>query len=192
MQEVTRILNAVEAGDNNAFAELLTAVYEELRSIARAKIKNERSDHTLQATALVNEAYLRMVANTNDIGWRSRAHFFGAAAEAMRRILVDSARKKQSKKRGGEFAQIQLDAIEHPANSNSERMLMLNDAIEKLASIDNVKADLVKLRFFAGLTNEQAAKSLDISTSTADRYWAYSKAWLKVELGNDPDDNSLK
>ena len=192
MQEVTRILNAVEAGDNNAFAELLTAVYEELRFIARAKIKNERSDHTLQATALVNEAYLRMVANTKEIGWRSRAHFFGAAAEAMRRILVDSARKKQSKKRGGDFAQIQLDAIEHPANSDSERMLMLNDAIEMLASIDNVKADLVKLRFFAGLTNEQAAKSLDISTSTADRYWAYSKAWLKVELGNEPDDNSLK
>ena len=192
MQEVTRILQAVEAGDSDAFSELLAAVYEELRSIARGKIKNERADHTLQATALVNEAYLRLVVNTKEIGWRSRAHFFGAAAEAMRRILIDSARKKQSKKRGGEFAQIQLDAIEHPANSDSERLLLLNDAIEKLALIDNVKADLVKLRFFAGLTNEQAAKSLDISSSTADRYWAYSKAWLKVELGDHPDDKSLK
>ena len=182
MEEVTQILKAVDAGDSDAFAELLSVVYEELRTIARAKIKHERLGHTLQATALVNEAYLRLIGKNNQYGWESRAHFFSAAAEAMRRILIDSARKKQTQKRGGEFEQIRLDAIEHPATADAERLLQLNQAIEKLATIDETKASLVKLRFFAGLTNQQAAESLGVSVSTADRHWAYSKAWLKVEL----------
>jgi RNA polymerase sigma factor (TIGR02999 family) len=184
MDEVTRILLAVESGEPKAFQELLTVVFDELRLIARAKFRHERPDHTLQATALVNEAYLRLIGNKNEFNWKSRAHFFAAAAEAMRRILIESARQKKSQKRGGEFARIQLDSVEHPATRDTDKLIALNDAIDRLAEQDPVKASLVKLRFFAGLSNEQAANSLDISTATADRYWAYCRAWLKVELSD--------
>jgi RNA polymerase sigma factor (TIGR02999 family) len=183
MTDVTRILNAIVGGDACAADELLPLVYEELRLLAAQRLFRERPGLTLQATALVHEAYLRLVGSEN-AGWDCRGHFFAAAAEAMRRILVEDARRKESQRHGGQYNRIPLD---ESLTSKSETtvpddLLALNDALQKFESIDKTKADLVKLRFFAGLTGEQAAKALGISHATAERYWAYARSWLRLEV----------
>jgi len=184
MTDVTRILNAIERGDATATDQLLPLVYEELRVLAAQRLSQELPGQTLQATALVHEAYLRLVgAERQD--WASRGHFFKAAAEAMRRILIDNARRKKSLKRGGNRQPVDLDeslAIDE-TQTREEEILVLDEALAKLAQQDPTKADLVKLRYFAGLTIEQAAKALDISHATAERYWDYARSWLRVEIG---------
>ncbi len=184
MNEVTRILNAIERGDLKATDELLPVVYEELRLLAAQKLAHESPGQTLQATALVHEAYLRLLGDEGQ-AWENRAHFFAAAAEAMRRILIDNARRKRRLKRGGGQEKVDLDDAEPAANGPDDDLIALDEALEKLARIDKVKADLVKLRFFAGLTGEQAAKVLGISHNTADRYWAYARSWLHLEITED-------
>lgn len=187
MSDVTRILNAIECGDVKATDELLPLVYEELRILAAQKLSKETPGQTLQATALVHEAYLRLVGEEGQT-WNSRGHFFAAAAEAMRRILIDNARRKQRLKRGGNLQKADTQDVESvPAtgltlSGSCDDLIALDEALEKLAAKDKVKADLVKLRFYAGLTGEQAAKALGISHNTADRYWAYTRSWLHLEI----------
>ena len=181
MSDVTRILTAIERGDTKAADELLPVVYEELRRLAAQKMLREPPGQTLQATALVHEAYIRLVGSeTKD--WRGRAHFFAAAAEAMRHILIDKARRKQRLKRGGDRQRVDLDGAEFAIEGRSTDLIALDEALSKLAAEDPVKAELVKLRYFAGLTIEQAAEMLDISRATADRYWSYARAWLFHEI----------
>jgi RNA polymerase sigma factor (TIGR02999 family) len=184
MSDVTRILTAIEQGDARAADKLLPLVYEELRRLAAHKMSHEPPGQTLQATALVHEAYIRLVGSENQ-NWRGRTHFFTAAAEAMRRILIDNARRKKSLKRGGGRRKANLDDVELAIEGPSEDILALDEALAKLAIEDPVKADLVKLRYFAGLTIQQAARILGISRATADRYWSYSRAWLFHETGKD-------
>ena len=184
MSDVTRILTAIEQGDARAADKLLPLVYEELRRLAAHKMSHEPPGQTLQATALVHEAYIRLVGSENQ-NWRGRTHFFTAAAEAMRRILIDSARRKKSLKRGGGHRRANLDDVELAIEGPSEDILALDEALAKLAIEDPVKADLVKLRYFAGLTIQQAAGILGISRATADRYWSYSRVWLFHETGKD-------
>jgi len=181
MTDVTRILNAIEQGDERAGDRLLPLVYEELRRLAAQKLSQERPGQTLQATALVHEAYIRLVSS-KDQNWSGRAHFFTAAAEAMRRILIENARRKRSLKRGGGHRRVDIDSLEPAVEGPSENLLALDEALDRLAERDQVKADLVKLRYFAGLTSEQAAELLGIAHSTADEYWAYAKAWLKADM----------
>jgi RNA polymerase sigma factor (TIGR02999 family) len=181
MSDVTRILNAIERGDAEATDQLLPLVYEELRLLAAQKLGQEAPGQTLQPTALVHEAYLRLVGDTEH-GWKSRGHFFGAAAEAMRRILVETARRKRRIKHGGEARRIDLDKVDAPADQPSEDLLALDEALAKLSAQEPLKAELVKLRYFAGLTAEQTAEALNISKATADRYWAYARAWLFDEI----------
>jgi RNA polymerase sigma factor (TIGR02999 family) len=177
MTNVTRILNAIEQGDARAADELLPLVYEELRRLAAQKLSQELPGHTLQATALVHEAYIRLVGSeTQD--WSSRTHFFTAAAEAMRRILIESARRKQRLKRGGGQQKVDLNNAELAIEGPSDDLIALDEALVKLANVDKVKADLVKLRYFAGLTLEQAAGVLKLPERTAKRYWAHARAWL--------------
>lgn len=173
---VTRILDEVRRGDGLAAERLIEAVYGELRQLAAAKLRHERPGHTLQATALVNEAWIRL--EKSDSGWDSRAHFFGAAAEAMRRILVDNARAKARLKRGGDHQRLPLEAVEPCAPEPDADLLALDEALEKLAAEDPQLVELVKLRYFAGLTLQQVAEVLAISKATADRRWAFAKAWL--------------
>jgi RNA polymerase sigma factor (TIGR02999 family) len=184
MSDVTRILNAIEQGDARAADELLPAVYEELRRLAAQKLSREKPGQTLQATALVHEAYLRLVGG-EDQNWRSRTHFFAAAAEAMRRILIENARRKKSLKHGGKHQRIDLDeaALKHDDDLLVNDLIALDAALAKLAEKDKIKAELVKLRYFAGLTIEQTAELLGISTATAKRYWTYARAWLIREIG---------
>jgi RNA polymerase sigma factor (TIGR02999 family) len=183
MSDVTRILSAIERGDAKATDGLLPLLYEELRLLAAQKLSQEPPGQTLQATALVHEAYLRLVG-TERQDWASRGHFFKAAAEAMRRILIDNARRKKSLKRGGGRRPVDLDeSLAVDDAWQAEAMLALDEALAKLAKQDPTKADLVKLRYFAGLTIEQAAKALDISHATAERYWDYARSWLRVEIG---------
>jgi RNA polymerase sigma factor (TIGR02999 family) len=184
MSDVTRILSAIERGDAKATDELLPLVYGELRILAAQKLSHESPGQTLQATALVHEAYIRLVGSESD-GWDGQRHFFAAAAEAMRRILVDNARRKQSRKHGGDKQRIDLDGAATASSRPelTENLLALDEALEKLAEQDKVKADLVKLRHFAGLTIEQAAEVLEISPTTAKRYWAYARAWLLRAIG---------
>jgi RNA polymerase sigma factor (TIGR02999 family) len=190
MSDVTRILNAIERGDAKATDELLPLVYEELRLLAAQKLSQEKPGQTLQATALVHEAYLRLVGAERQ-SWASRGHFFKAAAEAMRRILIDNARRKKSLKRGGGLRPVDLDeSLAVDDASPAEQILALDEALAKLATEDRTKADLVKLRYFAGLTIEQAAKALDISHATAERYWDYARSWLRVEIGQIDDTGS--
>ena len=178
--EVTRILTAIEQGDAKAADELIPAVYQELRRLAAQKLSREPPGQTLQATALVHEAYLRLLGG--DQGWKSRGHFFAAAADAMRRILIENARRKLRLKRGGDRQRVDLNdqdlAIEQP----SENLIALDEALAKLANEEPVVADLVKIRYFAGLTLHQAAEILGISRRTADRYWAYARAWLYQQI----------
>jgi len=181
MTDLTRILNAIEQGDEKAADRLLPLVYEELRRLAAQKLSHESPGQTLQATALVHEAYVRLVRSENQ-EWKGRRHFFAAAAEAMRRILIENARRKLSLKRGGGHRRIDLDGLEVVVEGPSEELLALNEALNRLDEKDQVKADLVKLRYFAGLSSKQAAQLLEISHSTADEYWAYAKAWLKAEI----------
>jgi len=181
MSDVTRILNALERGDEKAIDELLPLVYEELRLLAAKKLSKEPPGQTLQATALVHEAYLRLLGNEGQT-WQSQGHFFAAAAEAMRRILIDNARRKQRLKRGGDQQRLDLDEVGLTVSGRCDDLLAVDEALAKLAQKDKVKADLVKLRFFAGLTSEQAARVLGISHNTADRYWAYARSWLHLEI----------
>ena len=183
LSTVTRILNAIEQGDARAADQLLPAVYEELRLLAAQKLSQEPPGQTLQATALVHEAYLRLVGDEAR-NWKSHGHFFAAAAEAMRRILIDNARRKKSLKRGGPRQRIELDEAILPDDraSRVDDLIALDEALNRLAEKDKVKADLVKLRYFAGLTAEQAAKVLGISRATAERYWDYARSWLRVEI----------
>ncbi len=184
MSDVTRILNAIERGDARVTDQLLPLVYEELRVLAAQKLSQEPPGQTLQATALVHEAYLRLVGSESQ-EWASRGYFFKAAAEAMRRILIDNARRKRSLKRGGGRRPVDLDgALAVDDTPRAEEMLMLDEALTKLAHQDPTKVHLVELRFFAGLTIEQAAKALDISHATAERYWDYARSWLRVEIGH--------
>lgn len=177
MADVTRILNAIERGDAEAINTLLPAVYEELRQMADRKLLSEGPGHTLQATALVHEAYLRLVGS-DDSSWPSRTYFFGAAAEAMRRILVEHARKKKSKKRGGDRHRVDFMSADVMADESPDDLIAMDEALTKFSEADPLKAELVKLRFFAGLSFEQAAELLDISPATARRYWNYARAWL--------------
>jgi RNA polymerase sigma factor (TIGR02999 family) len=183
MTYVTRILSAIEQGDPHAAEQLLPLVYEELRQLAAHRLAQEKPGHTLQPTALVHEAYLRLVDVKQAEDWHSRGHFFAAAAEAMRRILIDRARHKQTRKAGGGRRRLDLDDIE-PAleEENGDRLLALDEALRQLEAEDPRKAELVKLRFFAGLTAAQAAAALGVSTSTAEKDWAYARSWLRVAI----------
>ena len=187
MSDLTRIMSAIEAGDPHAAEQLLPLVYEELRKLAAARLAQEKPGQTLQATALVHEAYLRLVDVEQAQRWNSRGHFFAAAAEAMRRILVEQARQKKSVKGGGQYQRVELPDEQLAAPSRQVDLLALDEALDKLAQQDARKAELVKLRFFAGLTIHQAASALGIADSTADADWAYAKAWLRVELANATD-----
>ena len=177
MKAVTRILSAIEQGETQATDELLPLVYEELRSLAAQRLSQESPGQTLQATALVHEAYLRLLGPEVQT-WKSRGHFFGAAAEAMRRILVDNARRKQRLKRGGDQQRVELCAADLAADGLSEDLIALDEALSKLAEMDQAKAELVKLRYFAGLTVEQAAQALGVSETTAKEHWRFARAWL--------------
>jgi RNA polymerase sigma factor (TIGR02999 family) len=176
----------IESGDPSAAAELLPLVYDELRRQAAAQLADERPGQTLQATALVHEAYLRLVDVDKTRRWNSRAHFFRAAAEAMRRILVDQARRKRSLKRGGEFQRVGLETIEASGVLPADDLLTISDALDKLTEHDSGKAELVKLRYFGGLSVQDAANVLGISRATADRHWQYAKTWLYCELTREP------
>ena len=182
MSDVTQILQQIESGDPSAAEQLLPLVYEELKRLAAARMADERADHTLQATALVHEAYVRLVDREQAQHWNSRGHFFGAAAEAMRRILVENARGKQRVKHGGEFTQVDLDPRTSLSIGSDQLVLAVDETLEALAEQNARAAQLVKLRYFAGLTLPQAAEALGISSRTADRLWAYAKAWLHAEL----------
>lgn len=181
MRDITQILEAIESADPHAANELLPLVYDELRRLAESRMRQESPDHTLEPTALVHEAYIRLVGSA-DPGWQNRGHFFAAAAEAMRRILVESARHKASLKAGGDRLRIDLSRVFPATATPDERLLALHEALEKLEALDPRKSALVKLRFFAGLTNPQAAAMLGISTSTADNDWAYARSWLRIEM----------
>ena len=184
MTDVTQILSQVESGDSNAAQRLLPLVYDELRKLASQKLANEKPGQSLQPTALVHEAYLRLVGgqaeNAEARTYKDRGHFFAVAATAMRRIIIDAARRKKTRKRGGAFQRQPLEAIATP--EADEEMLALDEALDKLAVQDPAKARLVELRYFAGLTGEQAAAVLGISPTTADRHWAYARAWLQAEV----------
>lgn len=181
MSDVTQILAADRDGDEAAAGRLFELVYAELRQVAAQKMAREAAGHTLQPTALVHEAWLRLGADAQP-HWQNRAHFFSAAAEAMRRILVDRARRKQAQRRGEGAEHVELEGIELAGPVDDEQLLALNDALDRFAAVDAPKAELVKLRYFVGLTTEQAAQVLNISEPTAKRWWAYAKAWLFSEL----------
>ena len=182
MADVTQILAAIEGGDPRAAEQLLPLVYSELRKLAAQKMAQENPGQTLQATALVHEAYLRLVGADKVQLWNSRGHFFAAAAEAMRRILIESARRHRSQKRGGDWRRVDLDAACSVMEPAAEELLVLDEALSKLAAAHPEKADLVKLRYFAGLTLDEAAKLLGISCATAKRHWAFARAWLYVQV----------
>lgn len=184
MSDVTRILNAIERGEVRATDELLPLVYEELRLLAAQKLSREAPGQTLQATALVHEAYLRLVGDESQ-GWHSRGHFFAAAAEAMRRILVENARRKRSSKRGGERCRVDMGDLDAASQMPCEELIALDEALTRLGNEAPLKADLVKLRFFAGLTIDQAAEALRISRATAIRHWSFARAWLYHQVRGD-------
>jgi len=181
MNNVTRILDSIAAGDDKAAEELLPLVYEELRKLAGHKMAHERPGQTLQATALVHEAWLRLTGNEN-ARWAGRAHFFAAAAEAMRRILIDNARRKLAQRHGGGQRPLDIDEVEVAAAGTDDQVLAVHEALDKLAALDKQKAELVKLRYFLGMTIEEAAEILGISTPTAKRWWTYARAWLYREI----------
>jgi RNA polymerase sigma factor (TIGR02999 family) len=184
--DVTQILNAIEAGDPRAAEELLPLVYAELRKLAAARLADERPGQTLQATALVHEAYLRLVGGGQPQDWNGRGHFFAAAAEAMRRILVESARRKKRERHGGGRKKQSLADLELAAESPDEAVLAVSEALDRLAAANPRAAELVNLRFFAGLTGREAAAVLNISPRKADQVWAYARAWLLECLNDDP------
>ena len=186
MPDVTRILDAAAAGDPKAVAELLPLVYDELRKLAAARLAAEKPGQTLQPTALVHEAYLRLVGG-GERAWDSRGHFFAAAAEAMRRIVVESARRKNRLKHGGGHERVEVELAELPTRLPPDDLIALDEALARLEQLDPVKARLVTLRYFAGLTIEQAAEALGISRVTAHRYWTFARAWLHQQMaGGEP------
>jgi RNA polymerase sigma factor (TIGR02999 family) len=182
MSDVTRVLSQIEAGDAHAAEQLLPLVYDELKKLAAHRMAQEKLGHTLQATALVHEAYVRLVDVEQEQRFHSRAHFFAAAAEAMRRILIDNARRKASGKRGGGRQRQELDVFEVALAEPADDLLALDEALDKLAGIDKTAAELVRLRYFAGLPIPKAAQMLGISSRTADRLWSYARAWLHQEI----------
>jgi RNA polymerase sigma factor (TIGR02999 family) len=182
MTDVTRILSAIEEGDPSAADQLLPLVFDMLRKVAAQMLVHENPGQTLHATALVHDAYIRLVDVEKAQHWDSRGHFFSAAAEAMRRILIDQARQKKAKRRGGDLKRHAVEHIEIEAAEPSLDVLAINEALIRFEQIDKLKADLVKLRYFTGLTISQSAEALGISSATADRYWAYARAWLHAEL----------
>lgn len=184
MSDVTQILAAIDAGDLQAAGQLLPLVYEELRRIAAAQMAHERPGQTLNATALVHEAYLRLVGEQH---FANRSHFFRVAAEAMRRILIDQARRKQRIKHGGQHKRVPLSDVASAAEAPTEELLALDTALDRFAAVDPIKAELVKLRYFAGLNEEEAAAALGISRATASRYWNYARAWLINALSEQTD-----
>ncbi len=188
MNEVTRILSAVEHGDPHAANQLLPLVYEELRRLAAQKLAQEASGQTLQATALVHEAYIRLVDVEKAQHWDSRGHFFAAAAEAMQRILVENARRKRQIKRGGQFERVEIELADLPTRMPPEELIALDEALQQLQRQDPIKAKLVTLRYFGGMTIEQAAAVLGISRVTAHRYWTYVRAWLHQQLRHGAED----
>src|SRR5215207_4899014 len=183
MPDVTRLLEAAEAGDPAAAAELLPLVYDELRKLAASRLAAEKPGQTLQATALVHEAYLRLVGG--DQVWNGRGHFFAAAAEAMRRILVERARGAAREKRGGDWRRVDFEELDAATSVTPDQLVALDDALGRLAALDPLAGELVKLRYFAGLGLDQAAAALGVSTATAYRHWAYARAWLRSELLKD-------
>jgi RNA polymerase sigma factor (TIGR02999 family) len=185
MSEVTRILSAIQQGDPHAAEKLLPLVYDELRQLAALKLAHEKPGQTLQATALVHEAYLRLVGE-GGVEWDNHRHFFVAAAEAMRRILVENARRRRSARQGGKLRRHDASAVPLAAPERAADLVALDEALERLAARDSVKANLVKLRYFAGMTIEEEALALGISAATAKRYWTYSRAWLYEVLAGDP------
>ena len=191
MTDVTRILNAMERGDARATDELLPLVYDELRLLAAKKLSHEPPGQTLQATALVHEAYIRLVGNEAQ-SWNSRGHFFAAAAEAMRRILVENARRKLSGKHGGHLKKVDFAHIELASESLSSEVIALDEALARLSEEDHQAAELVKMRYFAGLSLAQTARAIGISPRTADRCWAYAKAWLYHEIRGGDTNRSMR
>ena len=195
MADVTQILEAIRHGNPTAAEQLLPLVYDELRKLAAVKMKNERPGQTLQATALVHEAYLRLVTppksppseggDRGGVHWNSRGHFFAAAAEAMRRILVENARGKSCEKRGGDWQRVDLEELDVTTSVTPDQLVALDDALARLAALDPLAGELVKLRYFAGLALDQAAAAVGVSTATAYRHWAYARAWLHSELLQD-------
>jgi RNA polymerase sigma factor (TIGR02999 family) len=181
MVEITRVLEAVQQGDSKASAELFPMIYEELRKVACQKMAREGLSPTLQPTELVNEAWLRLAGNQSR-DWKNRAHFFGSAAEAMRRILVERARRRNCLKRGGQWERVEAEEADIPSPLPDDDLLALDEALAKFAALDARKAELVKLRYFAGLTFEEAAEVLGIAVPTAKQWWAYARAWLRVEM----------
>ena len=181
MNEVTRLLHAIEGGDARAADDLLPIVYNELRGLAAWRMAQERPGQTLQPTALVHEAYLRLLQNENQ-QWQGRNHFFAAAAEAMRRILVESARRKSSQKRGGEYVRVDWTEVQLAVETESDQLLAINEALSKLEEKDKTAAELIKLRFFAGFSGKDAADALGLPERTATRLWSYARAWLLKEL----------
>lgn len=182
MNDFTQILDRAQRGDPLAAGELLPHVYHELRRIAAQKMTAESPGHTLQPTALVHEAWLRLAGKDGEEHFQNRAHFFGAAAEAMRRILIDRARKKRAQRHGGGKQRVDIDEVDITVDTEDEQLLAVNEALDKLASKDKATADLVKLRYFVGMTIEEAAHALGISESSANRDWAYARAWLFKEI----------
>jgi RNA polymerase sigma factor (TIGR02999 family) len=185
MNDVTRVLSAIEQGDPKAPEQLLPLVYEELRKLAAQRLARESPGQTLQATALVHEAYLRLIGSEAP-SWNGRGHFFAAAAEAMRRILIENARRKRAEKHGGDLQRVELEDVDVPEEAPCEYILAVDEALSRLAAEDPTKAELVKLRYFGGLSVEDAARVLGISRATADRYWTYARVWLYSEL-SEPD-----
>jgi RNA polymerase sigma factor (TIGR02999 family) len=188
MSDVTRILSAIEQGDPQATEQLLPLVYDELRKLAARRLAQEKLGQTLDATGLVHEAYLRLVGVEREQSWNSRGHFFAAAAEAMRRILVENARRKKRAKHGGDSKRVDVELASLPTRMSSDELLALDEALEKLREQDAIKAQLVTLRYFGGMTIEQASEALGISRVTAHRYWTYARAWLhaRVAAGDEP------
>jgi RNA polymerase sigma factor (TIGR02999 family) len=182
MHEVTRILFAMEEGNPQAAEQLFPLVYNELRKLAAIKVAQEKPGQTLQATALVHEAYLRLVDVKQAQSWESRGHFFAAAAEAMRRILIERARSKAREKRGGDWQRVDFEELDVATSISPDQLVALDDALARLTALDHLAGELVKLRYFAGLTLDQAAAALHISVATAYRHWAYARAWLCSEL----------
>ena len=186
MNDVTRILTDVSKGNSKSTDELLPLVYEELRRMAAHRMAIEPPGHTLQPTALVHEAWLQLVETPNQ-SWQNRAHFFGAAAEAMRRLLIDRARRKQTQRRGAGAAHVELDELDLAGPAPDDQLLALNDALDRFAALEPQQSELVKLRYFVGLTIEEAAEILGISEATAKRWWVYARAWLFEELNPPPN-----
>jgi len=182
VSDITRILEAAQQGDPTVADQLLPLVYDELRRLAANRMANEAAGHTLQPTALVHEAWLRLTGGDANAQFANRAHFFAAAAEAMRRILIERARRKGAEKRGGDWQRVDLDKVEIATDADDDTLLLVNEALEKLSGEDAKAAEIAKLRFFGGLTLEEAAQVLGVTSRTADRYWAFARVWLFDEM----------